>query len=303
MSETANRSPAASQTRASIYDLGYRNYAGVRLGRRYAALSLFTYSFRSIFGLGRSAMAKVFPIGLAVIAALPAIVLLAVAALSPQDFELAKPEEYFGFISIVLGLFCAVAAPELIGRDQRHHTLALYFSRALSRLDYVGSKLLALALALFIVTVTPQVLLLTGNAVATSDLVSYTQHNADLIPPIIASSALVAAFMASVSLAISVQTSRRAFATGAVIATFTIMTTIGGILANTLTGSVQQYSLLISPLGLLEGAVYWIFGATPQPDSNLANVDLNGVFYAVAAIAYTCVALGVLYRKMQRLAV
>ncbi len=301
MSEAST--PTSTGARASIYDLGYRNYDGVRLGRQYAALSLFVYSFRSIFGLGRSAMSKVFPVGLAIVASLPAIVLLAVAALAPDQFELAKPEEYFGFISIVLGLFCAVAAPELIGRDQRYHTLALYFSRALSRLDYVGSKLAALTLALFIVMVAPQVLLITGNAVATTDLVDYLKHNGDLLLPIIASSVLVAAFMASVSLAIAVQTSRRAFATGAVIATFTILTTIGGILADTLTGSLRHYSLLVSPLGMLEGAVYYIFSATPQIGTNLDHAGLNGAWYVVAALVYTGIAVGVLYRKMQSLSV
>ena len=294
--------PAAS-TAASIYDLGYRNYDGVRLGRQYAALSLFNYTFRGIFGLGRSAWAKVFPIGLAIIASLPAFVLLGVAAIAPDQFELAKPEEYFGFISIVLGLFCAVAAPELIGRDQRYHTMALYFSRALSRVDYLGAKLAAMALALFIVTVTPQVLLLTGNAVANTSLTNYLKHNVDLLLPVLASSALVAALMASVSLAIAIQTSRRAFATGAVIATFVILSTVGGILADTLTGSLRHYSLLISPFGLLEGAVYYIFSAPPQFDSNLAHADLNGVWYVVAALVYTCIALGFLYRKMQRLSV
>ncbi|HEX5370363.1 MAG TPA: ABC transporter permease subunit [Dehalococcoidia bacterium] len=300
MSEASTPAPAA---RASIYDLGYRSYDGVRLGRQYAALSLFAYSFRAIFGLGRSAWAKVFPIGLAIVASVPAFVLLGVAAIAPDQFEFAKPEEYFGFISIVLGLFCAVAAPELIGRDQRHHTLALYFSRALSRVDYLGAKLAAIALALLIVTVTPQILLLTGNAVATTSLTNYLKDNADLLLPVVGSSMLVAAFMGSVSLAIAVQTSRRAFATGAVIATFVILTAIGGILADTLTGSLRHYSLLISPFGLLEGAVYYIFNAPPKFDSNLDHAGLNGVWYVVAALVYTAIAVGVLYRKMQRLAV
>ena len=37
----------------SIYDLGYRRYDGVRLGRRHSVLSLYFYTLRGAFGLGR----------------------------------------------------------------------------------------------------------------------------------------------------------------------------------------------------------------------------------------------------------
>ncbi len=79
---------AAPQT-GNIYDLGYRGYDGERLGRRYAVTSLYIYSLRAIFGLGRSAWAKVFPFGLAIIALIPATIQLGIAAIAPvrSDFD------------------------------------------------------------------------------------------------------------------------------------------------------------------------------------------------------------------------
>ncbi len=130
-----------------------------------------------------------------------------------------------------------------------------------------------------------------GNAVATSDLSGYLQDNLDVIPPVIASSAVVAVFMASLTLAISIHTARRAFATGAVIAAFVILTAMGGIFVNTLSGSAQQYSLLISPLGMLEGMVYWVFGVAPSADSDIALADLPGGYYLVAIVVYSGLAL------------
>ncbi|HLF79487.1 MAG TPA: ABC transporter permease subunit, partial [Dehalococcoidia bacterium] len=232
----------AEQTRAAgnIYDLGYRPYSGPRLGRRYAVTSLFLFSLRAVFGLGRPAWSKVFPWGLAVIASIPALVQLAIAALAPADLTLIRHEDYFGYVQVILALFCAVSSPEIVGRDQRNHTLALYFSRALSRADYVSAKVGALTVALGAVLLLPQIVLLLGSAVATDDLVGYMRDNVDLVPPIAASSALAAAFMASVSLAIASQTSRRAFATGAVLAYFVIFATLGGILVETTTGDVQK---------------------------------------------------------------
>ncbi|HEX5140601.1 MAG TPA: ABC transporter permease subunit [Dehalococcoidia bacterium] len=299
MSEAApSRQPAGN-----IYDLGYRHYEGVRLGRSYAARSLFVYSFWSVWGIGRSWMAKLFPMGLAAIALIPALILLAIAALAPDEFEVAKPEDYYGFVSIVLALFCAVAAPELVGRDQRQRTLALYFSRALSRFDYASTKVAALVLSLFLVLVVPQVFLQVGNGVAADSLSDYFKDNLDVLPPIIASSAIVAVFMGAISLAIAIQTPRRAFAMGAVIAAFAILSALGGILVNTVTGDAQKYALLISPFGLLEGLVYWVFSVEPPFDSNVTKAGLDGVFYFVASIAYAALALAIVYRRIERMGV
>jgi ABC-2 type transport system permease protein len=286
----------------SIYDLGYRRYSGDRLGRRYAVLSLYTYSLKAIFGLGRSAMSKVFPIGLAIVLMLPAVVQLGIAAIAPREVTIIKHENYFGFTQIVLVLFCAATAPEIVGRDQRFHTLPLYFSRALSRLDYVSSKVVALFAALFLVTFVPQVLLFLGSAVATEDLVSYITSNIDIVPPVLGSSMLVAALMSSVSLAIGSQTHRRAFATGAILAFFVIFNVLGSILVETTTGEAQKYSLLIAPVITAEGAVRWIFGAAAPSGSVLAKSGLAGWACFVALFGYIALALGVLYRRFQRLA-
>ena len=289
--------------RTGIYDLGYRSYEGARLGRFYAAFSLYSYTLRAIFGLGRSAMSKVFPIGLAIIAAVPALVQLAVAAIAPEEFEYTTPQDYFGFVSLVLALFCAVAAPEVIGRDQRHRTLSLYFSRSLSRQDYVTAKLAALGSGVFIVLVIPEALLLTGNAVSTDQIVDYLKANVDLVPPILGSSLLIGTMMSGVSLAIASQTPRRAWATGAVIAYFVIAAALGSILRETISGDGGGYSLLLSPFAVLNGAVYWIFNAAPDAESEIAKADIEGVYYFLAAIGYSVVSLAVLYRRFLRLTV
>jgi len=299
MAEGAARRQAAG----SIYDLGYRRYEGARLGRRSAALALFAYTFRAIWGIGRSWLAKLFPIGLFVIVMVPAVVVVAMAALAPEDYEIVKAEEVYGLVAIVMALFCAVAAPELVGRDERHHTLALYFSRPLSRVDYVATKLASLAVALFVLLFVPEVVIQGGNAVAATDTARYVRDNADLLPPLAASSAVTAAFMASLSLAVAMQTSRRAFATGAVIAAFVIPSALGNIFVETLSGEAQRYSLLISPIDLLQGAVYWMFGADfPQP-SSLSKAGLDGGAYFAAALGYTLIAIGFVYRGIRRVSV
>jgi ABC-2 type transport system permease protein len=286
----------------SIYDLGYRPYDGARLGRSYAFRSLFLYSLRSIFGISRSLMAKVFPIGLAGVALLPAVVQLGVAAIAPADIRLIRPENYFEFVEVVLALFCAVTAPELIGRDQRHHVLPLYFSRALSRGDYLAAKVAALFAALLAVSLAPQLVLFAGSAVAASDLGDYVVHNADVLAPMAASSLVIAAFMSAVSLTLGSQTPRRAYATVAVLAYFVVFGVVGGILVETTTGTVQHYVVLVSPNAVLEGTTRWIFSAPASAGSPVAKAGLDGYVYLAAAAAYAAAALGLLWRRFQRLA-
>ena len=299
MAESSNT--AQRQAAGSIYDLGYRGYEGTRLGRSYAFMSLFMYSFLSVWGIGRSFWAKFFPFALAVIVMLPSIILLAIAALVPAEFEVTQPEEYFGFVAIVLALFCAVAAPELFGRDQRQKTLALYFSRALSRLDYAGAKVGALVLSLFLVLVFPQILLQLGNAVAADGLTDYLEDNVDLYPPIVASSFLIALFMGCFALAIAIQTSRRAFATGAIIASFVILTALGGIFVETLDIDTGKYALLISPFDVLEGLTVWVFGVEPFEGSWVERADLSGFTYFAVTMVVTVVSLGVIARRILRM--
>jgi ABC-2 type transport system permease protein len=287
----------------SIYDLGYQRFEGQRLGRSHAISALFVYSLRAIFGFGRSAGSKVFPFGLTVITLLPAIVQLGIAALLPAQFKVFRPENYFGFTQIILALFCAVVAPEIIGRDQRNRVLPLYFSRALSRSDYVAAKAGALFAGLFLVCFVPQALLLIGNGVAASDLLAYMRDNWDQVPPVVAGCILVASFMGSVALCVASQTPRRALSTGAVLAFFVILDSLGRVLVETTSGDAQKYSVLLSPLDVLNGAVEWIFSAAPEADSAVAKSGLSGELLFLAAIVYTAAALTLLFRRFQRLSV
>ena len=104
-------------------------------------MALYADSLRACFGLGRPARAKIVPVGLTVLALLPAVIAVAVEALArgaiPSPI---RYDNYFSTIVQFLVLFVAAQAPELLGRDQRYRILPLYFSRALDRLDYPAGE-------------------------------------------------------------------------------------------------------------------------------------------------------------------
>jgi ABC-2 type transport system permease protein len=289
-------------TGGSIYDLGYRRYTGPRLGRRNAVTAMYIQSLRSIFGIGRPFTSKIFPWLLLGASYLPALVQLGLASLGAQDLEVVKPEEYYTYIQIILGLFVAVVAPELAGRDQRSHTLSLYFSRAIVRDDYALAKFAALVTAMLSLTFLPQLVLFLGNGVAIEDLGGYIQDEWEDVPAAAASAILISLLFAGIALAISAQTSRRAYSTIAVIAVFIIASVIGITLVESIEGDSGRYGILLSPFNVADGLTFWFFGASPDPEEPMAKADLWGGLYALTAFAISFVCLALIlqrYRTIQ----
>lgn len=240
--------PGPSAAQGSIYDLGYRHYEGERLGRRHAIAVLYAESLRGAFGLGRSAVTKVAPALLIFIAAIPAFIQLIVNALFPGEAEVFAHHEYYSVIAFVLGLYCAAVAPDLAGRDQRNRALTLYFSRAIQRSDYALAKLAAMTTAMLLITLGPQLLLLIANGLAAEDFRAYLEDSWDLVLPILGTALLGSALIASVGVAISAQTPRRAYATVGVIVAFIIPLAVAGILVNEIDTAASHYAVFLSPL-------------------------------------------------------
>jgi ABC-2 type transport system permease protein len=287
--------PASS----SIYDLGYRHYEGERTGRKGTFLTLYVHGLRSAFGLGRRTTSKIFPFGLAIFAFVPAIIQLGVGAITNAakvEVEIFKPEDYFSYVRIILILFCAAVAPELVGRDQRNRSLALYFSRAVSRADYVLAKFAALTSAMLVLTLGPQLLLFLGNGMADDDLGGYVSDNWDLVFPIAAGSLLISATIAAVGLVIAAYLPRRAYATAAVVGVFVITLAAAHILMETADPRFARYGLLLSPVAW-EGMILWLFGVDPPSGSALSDAGFGGWVYLLACLATIAVALAATLRR------
>jgi ABC-2 type transport system permease protein len=300
-------SQPAEHVAGNIYDLGYQRYGGVRLGRRHAVLAVYVQSLRSAFGLGRRTSSKIIPMGLAIVVLIPASIQLGIAAIAPGDVELIKFENYLGFVEIILALFCAAVAPELLGRDQRTNTLSLYFSRALLRRDYALAKFGALVSAMLVVTLGPLVLLFAGNALGSDDSLDYLKNNADQVLPIVASTAMLSIFFASLGLAVAAQTPRRAFATGGVLALFVVSSSFVSIMVNAASEDYSRYLPLVSPFHLVRGFTFFFFQASFQSGTggvggDLYIVDLPGAVYALATLGITAVAAALLLRRYERIA-
>jgi ABC-2 type transport system permease protein len=284
---------------SNIYDLGYRRYEGVRLGRRHAIYALYIESLRGAFGLGRSAAAKVAPAVLIVMALFPAVVQLVIGALIPADVDIVQAHEYYGVVKYVLALYCAVVAPDIAGRDQRNRSLTLYFSRAISRTDYAVGKFAAMTTAMLLITLVPQVVLFVGNALSTQDFGHYVTHEWDQVLPIVATALLGSALIASIGVAIASYTPHRAFATVGIVIAFILPLIVAGILVTEIDTVATRYAVFISPMDLIDGFTVWMFRALPDSDTTVGAAGYDLWQYFPVALGVTLVAGLLLVRRYQ----
>jgi ABC-2 type transport system permease protein len=256
---------------ARILDRGYRSFEGQRSGVGGAVRSVAWHTTRSILGLGRKGRHKVFPIVVAVIAFVPAIGFLVMAALIGDLLEgEIQPEywEFFGFSFAAALLFTALVAPEAIVRDRRDGMFALYLSTPLTRPTYLIAKVIAVLGTLSIIILGPALLWLLG----------YTMQNLGpdglldwlgVAARLVLAGLVIGAVYTSVSMAASSFTDRRAFASVAVILTMLGLSIAVSVLVDE--ADMPAELRLLDPLGLPVEIAPRLFGERTEEYAELGD--------------------------------
>ncbi len=278
-----------------IHDIGYQRYQGARLGRGFAVRSLYLHSLRTAYGLGRSAKAKIFSWLVAGLVLTVAAVVAGVRAITGEVL-MDYPEFADGAVVLVV-LFVAVVAPELVSRDLRSGVLALYFSRPLRRTDYAWAKLAALVSALWLLLAAPMLVMFVAGAFSMDSWSGVWREAGDFAGGL-GYAALYAVVFGSIALAIASLIGRRAVAAGAVVAAFLVTTPVVGLLEVVGGENAQYLAGLFSPATLMLGVHGWLFGEVdalyPGP---------FGLWYGVVTVAVVAAFTGALlmrYRRVQR---
>ncbi|HEX4255739.1 MAG TPA: ABC transporter permease [Streptosporangiaceae bacterium] len=287
-----------------IHDLGYQRYAGVRYGRAAIARTLAGYSLRSAFGLGRSARAKIVPVGVFVLMSLPAIINAFVVA---RGGSRAFPYDTYSYPVRVVGMtiFIAAQAPELVSRDLRHRVLPLYFARPLRPAGYALAKLAALITACLVMLDVPLLLLYVSTIVGAHGGAAVWAQTTALLPGL-ALGLLWSVVLATVGLAIASSSGRRALAAGGVAAFLFLTWVLSEVLGTVATppghavvaSTAAKVAGLVSPFSLLDGVRQWLGGTSPGvvPDPG----GTWGAGYALVLLALFAAGLAALvirYRK------
>jgi ABC-2 type transport system permease protein len=226
---------SASAGDARIIDRGYRPYDGPRLGAAGAIRSLMKHTAQRVMGLRRPLPNKILPMLSAIIAYVPAIVFVGLAALITDDRVrnnfLPTYGEYYGFIVSALIVFASFVAPEALCPDRRTGMLGMYLASPLTRITYVLSKVSAVLLLLAVATLGPPLLMMIAN-VLQSQGPDGPLGVATLLVRVIVAGAIVASVYTAVSLGISSLTERRAIASAGVLLTIVGTGAVIGVLVN-----------------------------------------------------------------------
>lgn len=283
-----------NQPAGVIHDIGYQRYTGARLGRRYAARSLYAHGVRTALGLGRGPKAKIFPWLTESILLLVAAIVTAIRA--QGGGEVLSYTEFAGQLSFLIILFCAATAPELVSRDLRSGVLPLYFSRPLRRSDYALGKLGAMVTAVWLLQALPLTLMYVGGVFTLNsgteiwnETIGYSQG--------LLSALLFGLVFGGISILIASLAGRRAVSAALIVVAFLVTSPIFGVLQVIGTGAVKQLSGIVNPVSLVLITNAWLTG------EDLGEIDGYGVYYALSTVVLVvaCVLLLLLrYRKVAR---
>ncbi|MEV5509123.1 ABC transporter permease subunit [Streptomyces orinoci] len=283
-----------------IHNIGYRNYTGARLGRRYIRRSLYVQSLRGAYGLGRSAKSKVLPMILFAAMCLPAAIIVAVTVATKANKLLVAYTAYAPYLQAVIGLFLAAQAPQSVSRDLRFKTVPLYFSRPMERFDYVVAKFAALASALFILTAAPLLILYLGALLAKLGFAGQTKGLAEGLVSV----ALLSLLFAGIGLVIAALTPRRGFGVAAIIAVLTIsygaVSTIQAIALARDTTDVIGWLGLFSPLTLIDGVQTAFLQATSDFPGGHGPGTGAGVVYLLVVLGLIAGSYALLMRRYRK---
>jgi ABC-2 type transport system permease protein len=271
-----------------IFDRGYRHYDGPRLGQAQAIWALARYSMARSLGMRRPWTAKIIPMVLYAAVSIPVLIAIGIRAFFPAFEFLAYPE-FFGAIFLLVGIFVALIAPEMMSSDRHDRLLPLYFSRPIGRSSYVLAKLLATGLLTLSMSLLPAVVLWLGNGLLATEPVTALRAGLGDLGRIVVAGTMIAFYLGSIGLLISSFTGRKSVAVGVIILGFVLSESLAIALIEAFRDQpgLMRWAFAISPSRTIATLVGQLFG---EPDIG-ADVPLNSALLVMAAVIAICCAV------------
>ncbi len=220
-----------TEPQGEVFDLGYRSYEGPREGRMRPRIAIWTNGVRTALGIGRGWGPKVLPAFLFLAIIVPAVITAVAASLIGLEGDLLDHDDYYQSISIILVLFSAIIAPELLCPDRRDGVISLYLVRPLTTTDYLAGRWLAFFSVTLTLVLLGQAVLFIGFVLSAEQPFDYMQDNWRDVPRFLLAGLVLATFTTTIPLAVSGFTVRRAYAASFVIGLFILSFSVAGILS------------------------------------------------------------------------
>jgi ABC-2 type transport system permease protein len=289
----------------AVYDLGYTPYDGERRGRGGARRTLFGDGLRRVMGIRRKARRKVLPWTLVALAVLPPIVVVGIGFFVPVDLgttSIARQHsEFFALGGTMAMVFTALAAPELLIPDRRDGVLSMLSSRPLTSNDYLGSRFATLLAIVGSFMLLPQIVLYIGLAGTSSKgLFAALVDDADVIPKIIAVTAIYCIAFVPLGFVVATMSNRKAIAASVYLAMMIALTAFAEAIVQNASFEGGRWVALIAPINTADAANGWVFGET-NPESLIAAANISPALAVVALIVMGVAATGFSILRYRRL--
>jgi ABC-2 type transport system permease protein len=274
----------SSARAGAIHDIGFRHYDGPRLGASYIRRSLFIETLRGAYGLGRSARSKVMPFLLLAVLVLPAVIMGIVTGYFGAPSLPIRYTEYVMVLQVAVTIFLGAQSPAVMSRDLRFRIAPLYFSRPLSRQQYVQAKYAGMAVALFLLVGLPITLLLVGAVLAELPL---GEQLPDYLRAM-AGAVLHAVVLAGIGLVVAAMTPRRGLGVAAVVGVLLVLSglqvAVREMASEFGSETFSGYTGLISPYTLVDGVITGLLGSESFISQGPPGAVGTAVFVAVTVL-------------------
>ncbi len=297
-------------TGGTVFDIGYQPYTGTREGRGRSRRAVLKDGIRIALGLGRPPRAKVLPwffitlltvIGL-VLALIAGAVNKYIAPGAAQTFGLPSHQDFYGIASMIVFLFAAVVAPELLCRDRREGTLSLYLVRPLTASDYLWSRWAGFLVVMLLAVWTPQLILFLGLCLGDPSPVGYLGHHGLDIPRFLGAGLAMALYTTNLSMLTASFTTRRAYASVFLIGLFLVTTPITTGMAIGIGGTVGQWLSLFSLTNMPLHINDWLFGVPSSLTKNAPARAFGTQVLVLWYLLWTVVPGAVLWARYRKFA-
>jgi ABC-2 type transport system permease protein len=306
MPDSVQRPGAAAGT---VFDIGYRSYAGRREGRSRSRLAVFRNGVRTALGLGRGGRAKILPWSFIALLTGIALILVMVAGAvdrlggpgSAERMELPSHADYYSIAAIILFVFGALVAPELLCRDRRERTINLYLVRPLTGTDYVAARYVAFLAVMLVAAWLPQAILFTGLAADDPAPGAYLRSNWLDVPKFLLAGFVMATYTTGLALLTASFTSRRAYASVFLVGLFVLTAPFTAGLATEMEGPAGQWLSMFNLTNIPLHVNDIIFGEVGELTEDAPAGTLSRGLLVGWYLAWVVVPVAVLWWRYRRL--
>jgi ABC-2 type transport system permease protein len=295
----------------TVFDIGYQHYDGPREGRNRARLSVYKEGLKISLGLGRGPRAKVLPwlfIGALMLIgggmAFAAITINRIAGDGTAEaVGLPSHSDFYGIASIIMFIFAAISAPELLCPDRRDGVINLYLVRPLTGTDYIVARWASFMTIMLVVAWLPQIILMTGLTMGAAVPADYLKDNWLDIPKFLGAGAAIATYSGTIALLVSGFTTRRAYASVFMVGLFTVSTPFTFGLAQELGGNAGKWLSMFNLSNIPMHVNDAIFGTFSGVTMDAPAAEFDTWILVSWFFLWTLLPVGVLWTKYRRLSV